>query len=1779
MTGSGVVLSLLWITLVAAGNTGRHDVLSTERPSAQPDQASFTEGQLAVITCQTNVDVSNLTFIWFVDGELLADETGQQLKFNATKEDNGARILCRTRDSKGLLSAVSNPALVSVVAHTGKPFSGARIHFGRRGTDVAGHRRGYPRYGSARQMKGSLGSVHKGGAAIKVVSVANAVAGEKIGSRRVGSRRGGTAVRVVSARAGDGSFVVSAGALADARLVPGRRGSVVSSGVGAVSVRGRGRVQSVSAGARSSVQVVSRRLGPGRSVAVIQSVVRSVVRVVSVRPSPRTTPRPTTPVPTTAPQTTLPPVDGNWGEWSECSPCSVTCGTGNCIRRRRCDSPVPANGGSTCPGQDTDTVSCSREPTPANGEWSPWVAVGQCSVTCGSGVQQRVRTCTNPVPLCGGASCPGNNIDTFACTSSPCPVDGSWGPWSLCGECSVTCGTGTCVRSRQCDSPAPAFGGAYCTGAGVETEQCSRQPARASGGWSEWQNDGPCSTTCGEGVQPRIRTCTNPAPKCGGADCGGNSRSTVACNVQECPVDGNWGPWGTCGSCSVSCGTGLCSRTRQCNNPVPTNGGRPCDGPSELTEKCSNGPHIVNGSWSEWQTVGACSATCGEGQQRRGRTCSDPSAQCEGATCPGISENTVPCNVQPCPVNGGWTEWSTCGDCSVSCGVGTCFRTRQCNRPVPSNGGSYCVGAATLSESCSVATQRVDGGWSEWQNEGPCSRTCGEGVQPRVRTCTRPAPQCGGNGCGSNSRGSISCNVQPCSVNGGWGLWSSWGECSASCGVGTSVRRRRCNSPPPANGGRGCDGTSVESRTCSVAPLPINGGWSEWNNQGACSVTCGEGVQPRVRSCTRPVPQCGGNRCGGDTQSSVPCNPRPCPVDGDWSQWSNWGDCSVSCGTGAAVRRRRCDSPNPAYEGEDCDGEEEETRECTHDPTPQDGGWSEWQNSGPCSKTCGGGIQQKVRTCTRPVPQCGGASCGSNNRTSVPCNEQPCPVNGNWGQWSSWGDCSVSCGNGVSIRTRLCNNPAPANCGKDCDGSNLDTQQCNRDPLPTNGGWVEWQNSGVCSRTCGEGSQLRVRTCTNPAPQCGGTSCPGTNETAVRCNNGPCPVNGGWSEWSSCSECSVTCGSGLCIRTRQCNRPAPAFGGQYCLGFSVGTEPCTAALRSVNGGWSEWENSGECSTTCDEGVQRRVRTCSKPAPLCGGLSCPGSNETTVPCSNGPCPVDGGWSGWSDCSECSVTCGVGTCVRRRVCNNPAPAFGGSLCSGSGEQTETCSNPPQPVNGSWSSWQNVGKCSVTCGSNGVQQRARTCTNPAPQCGGIACPGSSTSVVDCSRGPCPVNGNWGDWSDCGACSVTCGTGRCSRRRRCDSPAPANGGSYCTGPSDVSESCTTLPLPVNGGWTEWVATGQCSASCGAGVQQRLRTCSSPAPQCGGLPCPGSSTSTVICSVVACPVNGSWSEWGTCSVCSATCGLGVCVRSRQCNNPAPANGGASCQGDYQRTESCSGGVAAVNGGWSSWRNEDQCSATCGDGFQRRVRSCTNPSPLCGGLSCSGSNQSTVTCNYGPCPVDGNWGPWGECSACSVSCGRGTCFRRRLCDSPATANGGRPCLGSDQLSELCSVNPLPADGTLGAWGPWSLCSASCNGGTWTRSRVCDLPVCGGRGCSGETAETAACNTEACEPASAPQTTAPPESCLGRCTLVLLKGSFCKCDPWCVKRKDCCTDYHATCASCQGRCAETRPDPLKSCQCDPLCNQNYRGDCCKDIKTYCKKFDEHGSWNSWSSWQA
>ena len=58
-------------------------------------------------------------------------------------------------------------------------------------------------------------------------------------------------------------------------------------------------------------------------------------------------------------------------------------------------------------------------------------------------------------------------------------------------------------------------------------------------------------------------------------------------------------------------------------------------------------------------------------------------------------------------------------------------------------------------------------------------------------------------------------------------------------------------------------------------------------------------------------------------------------VNGGFTPWANWTECSQSCGGGITSRTRTCINPMPMYGGKPCPEKPVETKECNVQPCPQ----------------------------------------------------------------------------------------------------------------------------------------------------------------------------------------------------------------------------------------------------------------------------------------------------------------------------------------------------------------------------------------------------------------------------------------------------------------------------------------------------------------------------------------------------------------------------------------------------------------------------------------------------------------------------------------------------------------------------------------------------------------------------------------------------------------------------------------------------------------------------
>ncbi|XP_028284208.1 adhesion G protein-coupled receptor B2 isoform X7 [Parambassis ranga] len=222
----------------------------------------------------------------------------------------------------------------------------------------------------------------------------------------------------------------------------------------------------------------------------------------------------------------------------------------------------------------------------------------------------------------------------------------------------------------------------------------------------------------------------------------------------------------------------------------------------------------------------------------------------------------------------------------------------------------------------------------------------------------------------------------------------------------------------------------------------------------------------------------------------------------------------------------------------------------------------------------------------------------------------------------------------------------------------------------------EWSQWSVCSVSCGQGWQVRTRSCVS-SPY--GTLCSGALRETRMCNNtASClgepgitgSVHGLWEEWSSWSLCSVTCGRGSRTRTRKCGDGSEAV---TCGRPEIQTKVCNIAVCPVEGQWLEWGPWSKCSVTCNTGTQQRQRRCS--ASVHGWAECKGPHQESRDCTNPSCSGGGNWGNWNHWSLCSKTCDSGWQRRFRMCEGTG--LQGYPCEGSGEEVRSCNEKKCPA----------------------------------------------------------------------------------------------------------------------------------------------------------------------------------------------------------------------------------------------------------------------------------------------------------------------------------------------------------------------------------------------------------------------------------------------------------------------------------------------------------------------
>jgi len=870
--------------------------------------------------------------------------------------------------------------------------------------------------------------------------------------------------------------------------------------------------------------------------------------------------------------------------------------------------------------------------------------------------------------------------------------------------------------------------------------------------------------------------------------------------------------------------------------------------------------------------------------------------------------------------------------------------------------------------------------------DGVCSKDCGGGVQTGRYNITRYSSN-GGQTCPVGDPPSRECNTQDCAEPVNCQYTTVYdGICSKDCGTGTQTGRHNIIKPA-SNGGQACPTGNPPNRECNTQSCPLPGD-CEYSivYDGDCNKECGTGSQSGRYNITKQ-PIHGGQACPTGEPPERECNTHPCPVDCEVSVWGTWSACDKPCGSGSQTRTRTVTQPSQNG-GTSCPSLTE-NKACNTNPCPVDcevSGWGAWSS---CSQPCGEGSQTRSRTVTQPA-QHSGSACPPLSETKE-CNNGECPVDCEVSGWGSWSACDKECGEGSQTRTRSITKP-PQHSGTVCPPLS-ESKMCNNGPCPVDcqvSGWGSWS---ACDAECGDGSQTRNRTVTQP-PQNNGTACPPLTETQY-CNNGGCPVDCEVNQWGTWSECSAECGEGTQVRYRSVSTPA-ANGGTPC--------PALTEIKNCNNGecpidckvsaWSAWD---ACNRDCGEGIQTRTRSITQQSQH-GGEVCPMLLETK-PCNNGECAVDcevSGWGGWSACSE---ACGEGSQTRTRSITKPSEH--GGTCPHLSE-TQPCNNGPCPVDCQVSDWGTWSSCDAECG-DGSQTRSRTVTQP-PQNNGAVCPPLTQSQY-CNNGGCPVDcevGAWGSWSDC---SANCGEGTQIRYRSVSTPA-VNGGAPCPALTEFKScnngECTTKIDCKVSAWSAWDA---CNRDCGPkGTQTRTRTITQQ-EQHGGQSCPELSE-TQSCNNGPCPVNCVQSKW---SACSETCGPGT--QTRTTITPA-SNGGTPCGAS---TQPCNNGECPVDCEYTII-HDGVCTKECGGGTKSGRYNITQQASN-GGKSCPTGNPKPISCNNDPCPdpIYCQMSEWSEWSACDQPCGGGTQTSNRTMIQQGQ-NGAKQCPTNLTRTQNCNMD-------------------------------------------------------------------------------------------------------------------------------------------------------------------
>lgn len=1132
-----------------------------------------------------------------------------------------------------------------------------------------------------------------------------------------------------------------------------------------------------------------------------------------------------------------PPVNRNCqaGQWSNWDQCTKECGTGFQYRRR----PIAVNAsgnGQLCynpnnffyenynsPLHLSEWRYCNRQPCPppSNCEVSGWT-YGPCSKECGGGTQLKTRTivknsvgtgvpCKDQEPGKGGTYI--HLKETVPCNTATCSVDCKVSNWTD-GNCSKPCGGGKLIRRRTKVENHQGNGKPCVDGFPQEGKinlqeemECNTEQCPTDCVMSAWENDGSCSKPCGTGKQKMRRTITTQQYPQGGT-------GYIFKYMKNTPL----------GNISVSLPIQKIMENQFGVKYFLTNDISNLNNTYAINE--NNQVFVINKPIAnikidnEFLLSSQLPNQIGIGELIK-----------NGPLACGDTEKEVSCNTNPCPVDCVLSDWSAYGECSQPCGGGTKTRTKSVITE-PAHGGKECSGPTTESVECNTQPCPVNCVTSDWTSYSPCNKDCGPGKKVKTRTITQQALH-GGTSCPSNLTQEEDCQIKPCPIDCEMKNWSSYSECSKTCGSGKTTRRRTVKTRPQY-GGRIC-AAEEETYECNTNPCPIDCVLSDWGPWETCTNSCGPGTKTRRKTVTQPA-MYGGQACGTQVET-VDCGNAPCPIDCKMSDWGNYGSCSTQCGPGMKIRRKTV-LQQSAYGGKACTAQEEAT-DCGNQPCPVDCKLSEWSEWETCTTNCGPGTKTRTKTITQP-PLHGGQACGPQVETAD-CGNAPCPVDCKLSDWSSWQNCTTTCGPGTKTRTKTITQQ-PMYGGSAC-GPQSETVDCGNEPCPINCAVSNWSDFGPCNKECGGGKKKRNRTI-NTQPKYNGTACPPLEEESS-CNTNPCPVDCVVSNWSNYSNCNKPCGGGVKFRNRSVTTQ-PQYGGKECPVqeeiLECNTEKCRTDCIV-----SPWGAYSSCSEPCGPGKKTRKRNIIKPQypegavyEIVGRAYNPGQTGTwgTVPVEfqgyTGkqflpvPIPVERIFTTKDNIQyfmgqmlDANGRRMAGLTVARTFDLNKNPLEEAIKSSGNLSTFPKTSEPglPDYINQNWKGESiifanDVDKVDITKDKKSVWANFNpySLLKVRPN----KCP-VLEETAECMVKACPKDCVVTDWSPYSACSKTCGTGYKTRSRQIVSYAE-DGGALCPILGERKE-CNTEPCSTDCAVSDWSQFSQCSSSCDGGTKSRTRT------------------------------------------------------------------------------------------------------------------------------------------------------------------------------------------------------------------------------------------------------------------------------------------------------------------------------------------------------------------------